>query len=84
MTLDTILENTYVTYPRFPKPGSGLVVPHEVKGITVYLTLGQSRLIHWIVWVLVLSSAVVAINLIINAILYGRAGFEDKRGNHRS
>ena len=66
MTLYAILENTYVTYPRSPQPGAGLVVPHRVKGITVYLTNSQSRVLYWLVAILLLSSAAVIINLILN------------------
>src|SRR5438876_508578 len=43
MALDSILETTYVYYPRAPEQASGLVVPHEVKGITVYITEQQSQ-----------------------------------------
>jgi len=37
------LENSYVNRAREPHPEAGLVVPHEVKGITVYVTKGDHQ-----------------------------------------
>jgi hypothetical protein len=31
------LENAYVNHSRQAQPGLGLIVPHDVKGITVYI-----------------------------------------------
>lgn len=42
MTLYTILENTYVSYPRSPDPQLGRVVPHEAKGVVVYISQAQN------------------------------------------
>lgn len=66
MALYVILENTYVNYPRTPEQALGRVVPHEVKGITVYITQRQSELIHWVTWILVISGALILIGLFLN------------------
>jgi hypothetical protein len=66
MALYTILENTYVNYPRAPDQLSGRVTVHEVKGITVYITPSQSETIHWIIWILVVSGALTLISLLVN------------------
>jgi hypothetical protein len=68
MGLYTILENTYVNYPRTPDQQLARVVPHNVKSITVYVTEYQSAVLQWIVWILVVSSILVLINLILNQI----------------
>src|SRR5258708_1834554 len=66
MALYGILENTYVNYPRVPEQASGRVVPHEVKGITVYITEHQSEVIHWIIWILIVSGVLILISLFLN------------------
>jgi hypothetical protein len=68
MGLYTILENTYVNYPRTPDQQLARVVPHNVKSITVYVIEYQSAVLQWIVWILVVSSILVLINLILNQI----------------
>jgi len=55
MALYGLLENTYVNYPRVPDKTLGRVVPREVKGITVYITERQSEVIHWVIWILIVS-----------------------------
>ena len=43
-----VLENTYVSYPRYPDPQNGRIVPHAVKGIIVYITESQRDLLSWL------------------------------------
>ena len=66
MALYGILENTYVNYPRDPDQVLGRVVPHKVKGITVYITEHQSEVIHWVIWILIASGALILIGLVLN------------------
>ena len=66
MALSGYFENTYVSYSRTPEWALGRVVPHEVKGITVYITERQSEMIQWIIWILVVSGALIMINLFLN------------------
>jgi hypothetical protein len=51
------LENTYVTYPRSPDPQQGRTVPHAVKGITVYITKGDSDLLSRMRWIAIGAGA---------------------------
>jgi hypothetical protein len=46
-----ILENTYVSYPRFPDPQNGRIVPHSVKGVIVYITESQRDLLSRLSWI---------------------------------
>ena len=66
MALYTILENTYLDYPRVPDPALGRVVRHEVKGIAVYITKNQSEAIHLITWILIVSGAITLALLLLN------------------
>ena len=66
MALFTLLDNTYVNYTRVPDPPSGRIVPHEVKGITVFITAQESEIIHWIELILIVSVAVILISLFAN------------------
>ncbi len=61
-----ILENTYVNYPRVPDPSLGRIVPHKAKSVTVYISAGQSEIIHIVVWVLIVSGVLTLIGLILN------------------
>lgn len=61
-----ILENTYVSYPRSPNPQDGRIVPHEVKGIIVYITESQRDLLFWLKWVGIGSGAIAALVILIH------------------
>lgn len=66
MFLYGYLENTYVNYPRSPVALSNRIVPHEVKGIIVYITREQSQFVHLVTWVLIVSGGLIIISLFIN------------------
>jgi hypothetical protein len=66
MILYTVLENAYVNYPRVPDQGSGRVVPHHVKSVTVFITVHQSETIHSIEWILGGASVLIFISLLVN------------------
>lgn len=61
-----ILENTYVSYPRSPDPQNGRIVPHAVKGITVYITESQRDLLSWVRWIGIGSGAIAVLVTVIN------------------
>jgi hypothetical protein len=60
------LENTYVNYPRFANPQSGSIVPHEVKGVIVYLKKGQEQLLSYLEWIGIASGVVIALVILIH------------------
>jgi hypothetical protein len=41
-------------------------VPHVVKGVTVYITRGEERSIHWLGWILLGSGSIMAVVLLIH------------------
>jgi hypothetical protein len=61
-----LLENTYVYYPRSPRPEEGKTVPHEVKGIVVYITEEEQRLLSWLVWIEIGSATVAVLVMLIH------------------
>jgi hypothetical protein len=61
-----ILENIYVSYPRFPYPQDGRIVPHEVKGIIVYITESQRDLLFWLRWIGISSGVIAALVILIH------------------
>ena len=63
-----VLENSYVNYSRVPEEALGRVVPHKVKGITVYITEKQSEMIHWVTSILIVSGSLVLIVLFLNLV----------------
>ena len=46
-----ILDNTYVSLPRTPNPAESTTVPYSVKGIVVYITPEQRKLLDWLSWI---------------------------------
>jgi hypothetical protein len=61
-----ILENTFVSYPRFPNPDEGLSVPYAVKGIIVYITKEQQNFLSWLTWIEITSGLVAAFVILIH------------------
>lgn len=66
MFVDTSLEHTYVYYPRSPVPEQGRTVAHAAKGIVVYITEEQRRLVSWVRWVQLGSGIVAALVILIH------------------
>jgi hypothetical protein len=66
MFVYAILENIYVSYPRFPDEALGRVVPHKAKSVIVYVTQTESTIIHIVVGILIVSSVLTLISLILN------------------
>ena len=62
----TILENTYVTYPRIPNPGRGRIVPYTVKGVVIYITSSQYDLLSWLSSIETGSAVVIALVILIH------------------
>jgi hypothetical protein len=60
----SLIDNTYVSYPRHPEPESSRTVPYAVKGIVVYLTPWEEAVAAWVGWVFFASGAVVVINFV--------------------
>ena len=65
----TLLENAYVTYPRIPDQASGRIVPNQVNGIVVYVTTGQSEVIHALVLTLLASGALIIVFIVLDRIV---------------
>jgi hypothetical protein len=61
-----LLENSYVYYPRSPRPEEGKTVPHEVKGIVVYITEWEQRRLSWLAWIEVGSAAIAGLVILIH------------------
>jgi hypothetical protein len=55
-----LLDGSYVDQPRTPHPELGLVVPYATKGVTVYISQTQLRVVTWLFWFDVCMVAVVA------------------------
>jgi hypothetical protein len=62
----TLLDNTYVNYPRVPDAEIGRTVPYEVKRVVVYITEGQSAVLDWLRWVEIGSGALILISVVLN------------------
>jgi hypothetical protein len=62
--LHGIMENSFVTYPRFIDQKSGRTVPYRTKGIVVYITEEDSALLDSVERIEIIS-AVAALSLII-------------------
>ena len=43
-----ILENGFLANPRMPTPELGRTVPHEVKGVSVFISDDEQRLLSWL------------------------------------
>jgi hypothetical protein len=64
--LYAVLENTYVTYPRLPDQTLGRIVPHNAKGVVVYISARQSEMVAWDTAILIVSGAFVLAGLLLN------------------
>jgi hypothetical protein len=51
--------------PRLPDPASGQIIPFNVHGTDVYVTLGQSQLYDWALGIGVVSTFVAAISILL-------------------
>jgi hypothetical protein len=60
------LQNSYVGYPHEPMPEAGKIVPHSVKGGTVYITEDQSRFLYLLGWVQAISGIVALLVILIH------------------
>jgi hypothetical protein len=60
------LENTYVNYPRVPNAETGRIVPYATKGIVVYITERQQRVLSWLTWIEIGSGMIAAAVLLIH------------------
>src|SRR5260221_14102444 len=48
LVIGWILENTYVTWQREPKPALGRTECYTVKSLTVYITPGEREILTWL------------------------------------
>jgi hypothetical protein len=60
-----ILENGFLANPRMPTPQLGMTVPHEVKGITVFISDEQQQLLFWLRRIGIISAVISGIVLLI-------------------
>jgi hypothetical protein len=61
-----LLDNTYVNRPREPRHELGLTVPHQVKGITTYITTSEQRFLTWLTRVEIVSGIGVLVSLVLS------------------
>jgi hypothetical protein len=61
-----LLQMTYVGWPRFPQPERGRIVPHEVKGIVVYISPEDANFNRQLKWTLAISGSLVAVCLVLS------------------
>ena len=66
LVFDTMLASMFINYPRVPNPEIGRVFPHELKGIVVYVTDRQSRILTALWWTQIGSGSVILISLFLN------------------
>ena len=53
-------EMSFFHYPRAPQPEAGLVIPHEVKGIIVYITPDEQNLVEMLMLGNIISGVLLA------------------------
>jgi len=58
------LETTYVGWPRFPQPEIGRTIPHEVKGIIVYISPKDVEFGRRLTWTMIVSGSVMILCLV--------------------
>jgi hypothetical protein len=59
------LDERYLYYPRQENPATSQIVPYEVKGVTVYLTIEQYTQIHWLMMAAIVSGSLVLLATIL-------------------
>ena len=59
-----LLEMTYVDWARSPQPEIGRTVPHEVKGIVVYISSNDVRFNQRLKWTMAISGSLLTICLV--------------------
>jgi len=62
---DVYLQNAWVNGLRQSSPDSGQTIPYAVKGIIVYITQEQRRMMDWVHWVEIGAAGVVGIGVAI-------------------
>jgi hypothetical protein len=60
------LQNAYVGYPHEPVQESGKIVPHLVKGGTVYITVDQDRFLRLLGWIQTISGIFVVLIVLLH------------------
>ncbi|BCG73064.1 hypothetical protein MesoLj113a_42220 [Mesorhizobium sp. 113-1-2] len=63
---NTLLDNTYVGYPRVTDPDRGLIIPYNVKGIVVYVTSEQMYVLSILRHVTIISGILMVMLVFIN------------------
>ena len=58
------IEGDYVTGPRLPQPETGHIIPHQTKGVTVYITASDQKLQERLVYVMIGAGIIVLLCLI--------------------
>ena len=63
MMLTTVFDNAYVNYSRWPVPEEARTVPYEAKGVVVYITEQQSRIMMWLWRIEIISGLAMALSI---------------------
>jgi hypothetical protein len=59
-----LLEMSYVGWPKLPQPEIGRTIPHEVKGIVVYISPKDAEFGRRLTWTMIVSGALMTICLV--------------------
>jgi hypothetical protein len=60
----SLLEMTYVGWPKSPQPEIGRTVPHEVKNIVVYISPKDAAFSRHLMWILVIAGSLIIVCLV--------------------
>lgn len=60
------LENSFLGNPRVPVPETGMILPHVVKGVTVFISEVEQRLLLLLKYVGVISAIIAGLVLLIH------------------
>jgi hypothetical protein len=61
-----ILENGFLANPRMPTPQLGMTVPHEVKGVAVFISEDEQRFLSWLKRIGIISAVTRGVVLLIH------------------
>lgn len=60
------LENSFLGNPRVPAPAAGKVLPHVVKGVTVFISDDEQQLLLWLKYIGIVSAVTTGVVLLIH------------------
>jgi len=58
------LQDIYLRWPRFPQPEIGRTIPHELKGIIVYISREDAEVGRNLIWTMIVAGSLTIICLV--------------------